>query len=71
MDNKISAEEDQARNCGCKLCKENLDFQEKLGKFTSSITGTVFDINVEDMGNLPPCKIDCVIYTEVGLKTRK
>ena len=55
-------ETDQVRRCGCKLCKENLDYQDKLGKFSSTITGTVFDINVGDVDNLPPCKLDCVIY---------
>ena len=52
----------QARNCWCKLCEENFDYQERLGKFDSTITGTMFDNNVSDIGNLPPCKIDCVIY---------
>ena len=52
----------QARNCGCKLCEENFDYQEKLGKFKSTVTGTAFDVNIRDIGNLPPCKIDCVIY---------
>lgn len=52
----------QARNCWCKLCEENFDYQERLGKFSSTITGTVFDINIRDRGDLPPCKIDCVIY---------
>ena len=62
MNDEINAETDQVRNCGCKLCKENFDFREELGKFSSTITGTVFDINVENVDNLPPCKIDCVIY---------
>ena len=52
----------QVRNCRCKLCEENFDYQERLGKFNSTITGTVFDISIRDTGNLPPCKIDNVIY---------
>ena len=50
------------RGCRCKLCKENFDHREKLGKFKSTITGTAFDTDFGDVGNLPPCKIDCVIY---------
>ena len=50
------------RGCGCKLCEENFDHREKLGKFKSTITGTAFDTDFGDVGNLPPCKIDCVIY---------
>ena len=49
------------RRCGCKLCEENFDHREKLGKFKSTITGTAFDTNIGD-GNLPPCKTDCVLY---------
>ena len=50
------------RRCGCKLCEENFDHREKLGKFKSTITGTAFDTDTGDVGNLTPCKIDCVIY---------
>ena len=62
MDNTNEVIVGQARNCWCKLCEENFDYREKLGKFSSTITGTVFDINIRDVGNLPPCKLDCVIY---------
>ena len=54
---------DLDRRCRCKLCEENFDYREKLGKFKSTITGTAFDTNIGDVGNLPPRKIDCVIYT--------
>ena len=50
------------RGCRCKLCKENFDHREKLGKFKSTITGTAFDTDIGDVGNFPPCRIDCVIY---------
>ena len=52
----------QVKNCWCKLCEENFDYQERLGKFSSTIMGTVFDININNAVNLPPCKIDCVIF---------
>ena len=53
---------DQNIICNCKLCLENFDHQESLGKFKSTITGTTFDNNVRNEDNLPPCKLDCVIY---------
>ena len=52
----------QVRNCRCKLCEENFDHQEPIGKFSSTVTGTAFDINNRDIDDSPPCKIDCVIY---------
>ena len=52
----------QVRNCRCKLCEENFDHEEQIGKFSSTITGTLFDINNSNIDNVPPCKIDCVIY---------
>ena len=52
----------QARNCRCKLCMENFDYSERLGKFSSTITNTVFDVDIDNVNNLPPCAIDCVIY---------
>ena len=61
MNNAIHSETDQVNRCGCKLCKENFDFQENLGKFCSTITGTVFDTNMGDVSNLPPCRIDCYL----------
>ena len=62
MSNNNGREVGQVRNCGCKLCEGNFDYRDKLGKFSSTITGTVFDINVGNVDNLPPCKLDCVIY---------
>ena len=53
---------DLDRRCRCKLCEENFDHREKLGKFASTITGTAFDTNIGDVDELPPCKIDCVVY---------
>ena len=61
MDNTNEGIVGQARNCWCKLCEENFDYRKKLGKFSSTITGTVFDINIRDVGYLPPCKLDCYI----------
>ena len=52
----------QVRNCRCKLCEENFDHQEPIGKFSSTVTGTAFDINNRDIDNIPPYKIDCMIY---------
>ena len=52
----------QIGKCSCKLCKENFDYRDELGKFNSTITGTEFDVKVDNVDNLPPCKLDCVIY---------
>ena len=50
------------RICNCDLCSNNYDYDESLGKFTSSITGTSFDLDIDNNDNLPPCKLNCVIY---------
>ena len=52
----------QIGKCICKLCKENFDYSNELGKFNSTITGTEFDVKVDNVDNLPPCKLDCVVY---------
>ena len=48
--------------CDCDFCMTNFDYEERLGVFKSSITGTNFDININNNHNLHPCKLDCVIY---------
>ena len=52
----------QEFRCKCLLCKDNFDHGESLGKFKSSVTGTSFCNIVRNDDNLPPCKLDCVIY---------
>ena len=48
--------------CNCNLCSSNYDYSERLGKFSSYVTGTNFDIAIRNDNNLPPCELDCVIY---------
>ena len=48
--------------CNCNLCSNNYDYDERLGKFTSTITGTSFDLNIRNDNNLSPCELNCVIY---------
>ena len=50
------------RLCNCNLCNNNFDYDDRLGNFTSSITGTSFSLHIRNDNNLPPCKLDCVIY---------
>ena len=50
------------RRCNCDLCSNNYDYEDRLGKFTSFITGTSFDLDIKNDDNLPPCKSNCVIY---------
>ena len=50
------------RICNCDLCSNNYDYDESLGKFTSTITGTSFDLNIKNDNNLSPCELNCVIY---------
>ena len=45
MDNVIWTEANQVNRCGYKLCKANFDFEENLGKFSSTIAGTLFNTN--------------------------
>ena len=54
--------EDQDILCSCKLCRENFDYSDRLGKFSSTITGTIFDVGIRNDEDLPPCKLSCVIY---------
>ena len=49
------------RGCNCDLCSNNYDYDESLGKFTSTITGTSFDLNIKNDNNLSPCELNCVI----------
>ena len=48
--------------CNCNLCRSNYDYAERLGKFTSSITGTNFNLDIRNDNNTPPCELDCVVY---------
>ena len=50
------------RFCNCRFCTDNYDYDNRLGKFSSSITGTSFDLHINNDDNLPPCKLNCVIY---------
>ena len=54
MDNVIQTEAVQVNRCGCKLCKENFEFEETLKNDSSTVTGTVVDTS---LGMLVICSL--------------